>query len=180
MLTTLFVAAALAAPPEAAMASPIATLPLATLEGNAVPADRFTNKALLVVNVASYCGYTSQYSQLQALADERGREGLEVVGVPCNQFGGQEPGSAQEIASFCKQRYGVTFPLLEKQDVNGPERSKLYEWLVNSEAGGGRDIGWNFEKFVVDREGNVVARFGSSTTPSSPALRAALDQALKP
>jgi glutathione peroxidase len=117
---------------------------------------------------------TPQYQALQALYDAHKDQGLVVIGVPCNQFAGQEPGDAEQIASFCSATYGVTFPLLEKQDVNGPDRSALYRWLVESPAGGGADIEWNFAKFVVDRDGRVVARFAPTVAPDAPALVAAL------
>ena len=118
------------------------------------------------------------YKGLQALYTEKASEGLVIVGVPCNQFGKQEPGSSDEIQSFCQINYGVTFPLLEKQDVNGPQRSPLYAQLVNSDAGGGRDIGWNFEKFLVGRDGVVLARFSSRFGPKHRKLRAAIESAL--
>ena len=98
-----------------------------------------------------------------------------IVGVPCNQFAGQEPGTAEEIKSFCKINYGVTFPLLDKQDVNGDARSPLYKYLVGSEAGGGKDIKWNFEKFVLNGTGQVTHRFGPTTTPDDKDLLAAID-----
>jgi glutathione peroxidase-family protein len=151
---------------------------LKTLHGEPVSADAWTNHVVLIVNVASKCGFTSQYKGLQALHLEKADEGLLVVGVPCNQFGQQEPGSAETIHEFCELNYGVTFPLLEKQDVNGPNRSALYAQLVASEAGGGRDIGWNFEKFLVGRDGTVLARFSSRFGPTHRKLKAAIDQAL--
>ena len=126
--------------------------------------------------MASYCGFTSQYEGLQALSTMRADDGLVVVGVPCNQFGGQEPDSATDIASFCSKNYGVTFPILEKQEVNGEARSPLYRFLVAD----GSDIGWNFEKFLVGRNGQLIERFGSGTTPDSKELTEAIDRALKP
>ena len=127
----------------------------------------------------SRCGYTSQYTGLQALYERYKDQGLVVVGVPCNQFMGQEPGTAKEIASFCKMRYGVTFPLLEKQNVNGNKRSALYQSLVNSDVGGGAKVGWNFEKFLVDRTGTVVARFNSGTKPGDVALVSKIESLLR-
>lgn len=146
-------------------------LGLKTLEGEPV-GGALDGKAWVVVNVASFCGYTPQYAGLQQLASESPE--LAVVGVPCNQFGAQEPGGADEIRSFCETRFGVTFPMLEKQEVNGPQRSALYRHLV----GDGEDIRWNFEKFVVDRAGRVVARFPSRARPDDPALRQAIAEAL--
>lgn len=151
---------------------------LVTLDGSPLPPGTLTDHAVLFVNVASHCGYTPQYKGLQALYAARQAEGLVVVGVPCNQFGAQEPGTSDEIASFCEVNYGVSFPLLEKQDINGEARSALYRWLVGSEVGEGRDVKWNFEKFVVDRKGAVIARFGSRTTPESDELASAITRAL--
>ena len=152
---------------------------LTGLNGNKIEAKQFEGKAILFVNVASKCGYTSQYEGLQSLYEEYKDKGLVIVGVPCNQFGGQEPGSAKEIQTFCKANYGVTFPLLEKQDVNGKNRSKLYRSLVSSDKGGGKNVRWNFEKFLVDKDGNVVGRYGSGVKPSSTELKTAIDAALR-
>ena len=158
--------------------SVLADLDLVALDGAPLPASALAGKAVLFVNVASRCGFTPQYAGLQRLHDELAAQGLVVVGVPCNQFGAQEPGSPDEIASFCSLTYGVTFPLLAKQDVNGPFRSALYARLVGSPVGAGADVRWNFEKFVVDRAGQVVARFGSRTAPDDAALRDAITRAL--
>lgn len=132
-------------------------------------ADQYDGKVVLLVNVASKCGYTPQYEQLQALHEKYAEKGLAVVGVPCNQFGGQEPGTAKEIAQFCQDRFGVEFDMLAKVDVNGPDAAPLYKYLTSKEtdpkfAG---EIKWNFEKFVFDRDGNVVARFNSKAKPDS-------------
>ena len=148
--------------------------PLTQLDGTPLPADTLSGKVVVFVNVASSCGYTPQYEGLQALYEAHRDDGLVIVGVPCNQFGGQEPGSPETIATFCRTNYGVTFPLLEKQAVNGPERSALYQQLV----GEGDDVRWNFEKFVVGRDGTVQARFPSGTRPDSAELRTAIEQAL--
>ncbi len=152
---------------------------LTGLDGTTLEAAQFEGKAILFVNVASRCGYTSQYEGLQALYQEYKEQGLVIVGVPCNQFGGQEPGTAAEIQTFCKANYGVTFPLLEKQNVNGPQRSALYTTLVSSEKGGDSNIRWNFEKFLVDKSGNVIGRYGSGVTPDSAELKTAIEAALK-
>jgi len=151
---------------------------LKSLDGTPMDANALQGKVVLFVNVASRCGFTRQYEGLQELYAAKKDAGLVIVGVPCNQFGGQEPGSPEEIATFCKMNYGVNFPLLEKQDVNGPQRSDLYGWLIASEPGGGKDIGWNFEKFVVGRDGNVIQRFGSATGPRSATLVDVIDAAL--
>ncbi len=147
---------------------------LVALDGSPLPASQLAGKRVLFVNVASRCGLTPQYEGLEALQREHGGDGFTVVGVPCNQFGGQEPGSAEQIATFCSTTYGVTFPMLEKQDVNGPGRSPLYQYLVDSEAGGGTPIEWNFGKFVVDQQGRVVARFAPTVAPDDPAVVAAI------
>jgi glutathione peroxidase len=151
---------------------------LVRLDGESLDPSELEGKVVLVVNVASKCGFTGQYDGLQALWKERQDEGLVILGVPCNQFGSQEPGQPEEIVSFCRVNYGVDFPLLEKQNVNGSKRSDLYHFLVSSEAGGGKNVRWNFEKFVIDRSGKVVGRFGSMTKPSSSSLKAVLDEAL--
>jgi glutathione peroxidase len=132
------------------------------------------NKVILFVNVASKCGLTPQYSGLVALDQAYGDRGLVIVGVPCNQFGAQEPGTPEEIKDFTKTKYDVDFTLLEKQDVNGPNRSPLYQFLV----GEGADIQWNFGKFLVGRDGQVVARFEPQTPPDDPALQQAIEAAL--
>ena len=151
---------------------------LVRLDGTPLPAEAVDGKLLLIVNVASACGYTPQYDGLVALQDKYERKGFSVIGVPCNQFGGQEPGSPEEIATFCSSTYGVEFPLLEKQDVNGDDRSALYAWLINSAAGGGRDIRWNFGKFLVGRDGTVLARFEHKVAPEAPELIKLLEASL--
>jgi glutathione peroxidase len=162
-----------AAPP----ASPV-SVSLTRLDNSALPAAELAGKVVLFVNVASQCGNTPQYAGLEALYTQYAAKGFTIVGVPCNQFGSQEPGSPEQIASFCKLNYGVTFPLLSKQEVNGAGRSPLYQSLVQSKAGGGTDITWNFEKFLVGRNGEVVARFGPRVQPNDPTLVAAIEQAL--
>jgi len=147
---------------------------LSTLDGTPLSPEVVDNKVVLFVNVASKCGLTPQYSGLVALHNEFSDRGFVVVGVPCNQFGEQEPGTPDEIKSFAKDKYDVDFTLLEKQDVNGPGRSPLYQFLV----GDGPDIGWNFGKFLVDRNGEVVARFEPKTAPDDASLRAAIEKAL--
>jgi glutathione peroxidase-family protein len=176
MIAALLLLTLLAGP--AAAAEPVPgpkTMDLVALDGSPLPKDTLTGKVVLFVNVASRCGFTPQYKGLQALYEARKDEGLVVVGVPCNQFGAQEPGSAEQIATFCERNYGVTFPLLHKQDVNGPKRSPLYTSLV----GEGADIKWNFEKFLVGRDGAVLGRFDSGKEPEGPEIKAALDSALK-
>jgi glutathione peroxidase len=135
---------------------------------------------VLVVNVASKCGLTPQYQGLQALYDTYGDRGLVVLGVPCNQFKGQEPGSAGEIAEFCSTTYGVTFPMTEKVEVNGPGRHPLYQQLVDTPDAEGHtgDIRWNFEKFLLAPDGSVAARFPPQVSPQDPAVVAAIEKNL--
>jgi glutathione peroxidase len=137
-------------------------------------------KVTLVVNVASKCGLTPQYEQLEVLQKAYAEKGFTVLGVPCNQFMGQEPGSPEEIASFCSTTYGVTFPLTEKVDVNGDARHPLYEALtpVADAEGVNGDIRWNFEKFLVGRDGKIVARFSPMVLPDAPEVVAAIESAL--
>jgi glutathione peroxidase len=138
------------------------------------------DRATLVVNVASKCGMTPQYTGLVRLQERFGERGFTVVGVPCNQFAGQEPGSAEEIQEFCVTSYGVDFPLLEKTDVNGEGRHPLYTSLVSATDSSGEagDVQWNFEKFLLDREGNVVARFRPRTDPEDPAVVEAIEKVI--
>ncbi len=137
-------------------------------------------KAALIVNVASKCGLTPQYAGLEALHEDLSAKGFTVIGVPCNQFKGQEPGSAEEIAEFCSATYGVTFPMLEKVDVNGPERAPLFDVLTAAPDAEGKagDVQWNFEKWLLSPEGEVVARFRPLVEPGDPALREAVEAAL--
>jgi glutathione peroxidase len=139
------------------------------------------NKVVLVVNVASKCGLTPQYTGLEALQKEFSAQGFTVLGVPCNQFGAQEPGSPEEITTFCSTNYGVTFPMTEKVDVNGDSRHELYKQLtpVPDAEGHSGDIRWNFEKFLVGKDGNVVARFGPMVAPDDNTLREAIRTALR-
>ena len=137
-------------------------------------------KAALIVNVASKCGLTPQYAGLEALHEDLAAKGFTVIGVPCNQFKGQEPGSAEEIAEFCSSTYGVTFPLLAKVDVNGPDRAPLFEALAAAPdaEGAAGDVQWNFEKWLLSPEGEVVARFRPLVEPGDPALREAIEAQL--
>lgn len=155
-------------------------IPVRTLAGDQASLDPYRGTALLIVNVASKCGLTPQYAALERLHEKYADRGFSVLGVPCNQFAGQEPGTAEEIAEFCSTTYGVTFPLLEKADVNGAERHPLYTVLTevadaDGEAG---DVRWNFEKFLVSAQGEVVGRFRPATTPDEPVLVAAVERAL--
>jgi glutathione peroxidase len=165
-----------------APAADVLDVPVARLDGTPATARGIVgDRVALVVNVASRCGLTPQYAGLERLQERYGDGGLTVVGVPCNQFGGQEPGTSEEIATFCSATYGVTFPLTEKIEVNGPGRHPLYARLVEvpDEKGRTGDLAWNFEKFVVDRDGAVVARFGPQVQPEDERLVAVLEQALR-
>ena len=153
---------------------------IGALGGGSAELDRYRGNAMLVVNVASRCGLTPQYAGLQALHETYAGRGLVVLGVPCNQFAGQEPGDAGEIAEFCDATYGVTFPLTEKVDVNGPHRHPLYEQLTTVADGDGHtgDVRWNFEKFLVAPDGTVAGRFPPQTDPQDDGLTAAVEKLL--
>ena len=159
----------------------VTDIALTTLDGTPTTLAQYANGAVLVVNVASKCGLTPQYTALEKLAQDYGDRGLTVVGVPCNQFMGQEPGTAEEIQTFCSNTYGVTFPLMAKTDVNGAERHPLYAELtktadVEGEAG---DIQWNFEKFLLAPGGEVVKRFRPRTEPDAPEVVSAIEAVLR-
>jgi len=140
------------------------------LDGSAVSLEQFRGQVLLIVNTASQCGFTPQYAGLEELDRTYKERGFTVLGFPCNQFGGQEPGSAAEIGAFCERKYGVSFPMFAKIDVNGADAHPLYRYLKQEQPGmlgilGISRIKWNFTKFLVDREGNVVGRAGPTTAP---------------
>jgi glutathione peroxidase len=155
-------------------------IPVKTLAGEDSSLGSLSGRTLLVVNVASRCGLTPQYTALEKLHEQFAPRGFAVVGFPCNQFGGQEPGTAEQIAEFCSASYGVTFPMFEKIEVNGPGRHPIYAELTatpdaNGEAG---DIQWNFEKFLVRPDGTVAARFRPRTTPDSGEVLIAIEKNL--
>jgi glutathione peroxidase len=154
--------------------------PLHTLQGADATLGDYRGKALLLVNVASKCGLTPQYTALEALHERLAPKGFSVIGFPCNQFGGQEPGTAEQIQTFCSTRYGVTFPLTEKIEVNGAGRHPIYRELtaLADATGHAGDIRWNFEKFVVSADGATITRFGPETLPDDPAVLAAIDAGL--
>lgn len=153
--------------------------PIHTLSGEPSSLAGYEGETILIVNVASKCGLTPQYEGLEALQKKYEGQGFNVVGFPCNQFAGQEPGSAEEIQTFCSTTYGVTFPLFEKIDVNGDEQSPIYAELekVADAEGYSGDVRWNFEKFLVGRDG-AVTRFAPQVTPEDPALLVAIESAL--
>jgi glutathione peroxidase len=152
-------------------------LPVNTLNGAPGSLGDLAGRTLLVVNVASRCGLTPQYAGLERLHERYAGRGFAVVGFPCNQFGGQEPGTAAEIGEFCSVTYGVTFPMFEKVEVNGPGRHPVYAELTAVPDAGGEagDVLWNFEKFLVGPDGTVLARFRPQVTPEDPALIAAIE-----
>ena len=155
--------------------------PIGRLDGTPATLGEITGgRPALLVNVASRCGLTPQYTALEALHEQYADRGFTVVGLPCNQFGGQEPGSAEEIAEFCSATYGVSFPLTEKIDVNGPRRHPLYAALVDVPDAGGHtgEIRWNFEKFVIAPDGSVAARFDPRTEPDTDEIVAAIEKVL--
>ena len=151
-----------------------------SLDGREIDLARYEGKVVMVVNVASKCGYTPQYAQLQTLYEQYADKGFVILGFPCNQFLGQEPGSAEEIKEFCRLNYGVTFDMFAKVDVNGENACELYKLLtsLDTEPKGAGKIGWNFEKFILDRQGFVVARFASGTKPNAPEIVAAVEKEL--
>lgn len=156
-------------------------LPVTTLAGERVSLGALTGgRAALIVNVASRCGMTPQYTKLEALHTELAGRGFTVLGFPCNQFHGQEPGTAADIAEFCSSTYGVTFPMTDKVEVNGPGRDPVYAELtaVPDADGVAGDVQWNFEKFVVAPDGRVVGRFRPRTEPDAPQIRALLESVL--
>jgi glutathione peroxidase len=153
---------------------------LQTLAGSPASLGDFAGSAVLVVNVASQCGLTPQYAGLQRLHDRFADRGFTVAGFPCNQFGAQEPGTADEISEFCSVNYGVTFPMFAKIDVNGPDRHALYSELtaVPDAEGEAGDVQWNFEKFLLDGDGKIVARFRPMTEPEAPEVVSAIEEHL--
>jgi len=155
-------------------------LALKTLKGQPMALADYKGKAILVVNVASKCGLTPQYSALEALQEKYAAQGFTVLGFPCNQFGGQEPGSPEQIEEFCSTTYGVTFPMTEKIEVNGAGRHPVYQALtpIADASGHTGDIRWNFEKFLISADGTSITRFSPKTTPDDPAVIAAIEQAL--
>ena len=160
---------------------PVLQFETKSLDGQPIDMARYKGKVLLIVNTASKCGYTPQYKGLEALNEKYGKEGLAVLGFPCNQFGHQEPGTAKQIADFCTSKYNVTFDMFEKVDVNGDGAAPLYKWLTSTEAtpSDPGKVKWNFEKFLVGRDGKVIARFRSKVKPSDHHLVDAIETALK-
>jgi glutathione peroxidase len=156
------------------------SLALTRLDGTDADLADYAGQAVLVVNVASECGYTGQYAGLEALYERYRDRGFTLLGFPCNQFGGQEPGGAEEIAEFCSRTFGVTFPMFDKTDVNGPDRHPLFARLTETadQSGEAGDVRWNFEKFLVAPDGQLVARFRTKVEPEDPALVDAVEAVL--
>ncbi len=138
-----------------------------TINGQTVPLNQYKGKVLLIVNTASACGFTPQFGGLEELHKDYGGKGLVVMGFPCNQFGAQDPGSNEEIAGFCQLNYGVTFPMMEKINVNGADADPLFKWLTAEAPGllGSKGIKWNFTKFLVGKDGEVIKRYGPQEAP---------------
>jgi glutathione peroxidase len=161
-------------------ASSVYDFTLSSIDGAAAPLSSFKGKVVLLVNVASKCGYTPQYAGLEKLYEAYKDKGFVIVGVPANNFGGQEPGSNEEIKTFCSRNYNVTFPMMSKVSVKGADTAPLYQYLTDKSANPktGGDIKWNFTKFLVDKKGNVISRFESAVTPESTDLVKAVEAAL--
>ena len=159
-------------------ADSIYSITLKDIDGKATSLKPYQGKVMLIVNVASKCGYTPQYTGLEALHQKYEKQGLTVLGFPCNQFGGQEPGTNEEIKQFCTSKYNVTFPMFDKLDVNGATRHALYVMLAGKDSPVPGDIKWNFNKFLVGRDGKIIKRFDSKVKPDAPELTEAIEAAL--
>ncbi len=157
-------------------ASSIHEFTMNNIDGQATPLASMKGKAVLVVNVASQCGYTPQYTGLQALYEKYKGQGLVIIGVPANNFGGQEPGTNEDIKQFCSRKYSVTFPIMAKVSVKGDDKTPLYQYLTSTTGG---EVKWNFTKFLVGKDGKPVQRFESGVSPDSPELAAAIEKALR-
>jgi len=171
--------ACLALPALSLPAASLYEIPLKNIDGRNTSLDAYKGRVLLIVNVASKCGFTPQYSALQSIYSKYKDEGLVVLGFPCNQFAGQEPGTSEQIKEFCSSHYGVTFPLFEKIEVNGAHRHPLYKVLAGDKSSFSGDIKWNFTKFLIGRDGRILNRFEPKTKPDSPEVIKAIEAALK-
>jgi glutathione peroxidase len=163
---------------SACAAESIYDLPLKDIDGKDTSLKPYQGKVMLIVNVASKCGFTPQYTALEALHQKYKDRGLVVLGFPCNQFGGQEPGTDAEIKQFCSSKYAVTFPMFDKIEVNGANRHPLYVMLAGKESPFAGDIGWNFTKFLIGRDGKILNRYGSKVKPDSEEVTKAIEAAL--
>jgi glutathione peroxidase len=162
----------------AAHAGSVLDVAVRDIDGKETTLNAYKGKVLLIVNVASKCGLTPQYKPLEAVHEKYKAKGFAVLGFPCNQFGGQEPGNNEQIKQFCSEKYSVTFPLFDKIDVNGPKRHPLYVALAGKESPFPGDIKWNFGKFLIGRDGKIIKRFEPRTAPDSPEVTEAIETAL--
>lgn len=153
-------------------------IPVKDIDGTATNLSAYKGKVLLIVNVASHCGFTKQYTALESTHMKYSGQGFAVLGFPCNQFGGQEPGSNEEIKQFCTSKFSVTFPLFDKIEVNGANRHPLYLMLAGKDSPYAGDIKWNFTKFLIGKDGKILKRFESKVTPDSPEITSAIEAAL--
>jgi glutathione peroxidase len=174
LLATLFAMTCL----SVAAADNLQDIPLKTIDGKDTSLKAYAGKVLLIVNVASECGYTGQYAGLQALHEQFNKDGLTVLGFPCNDFGGQEPGSEAEIKTFCTSRYNVTFPMFEKVKILGADKHPLFEAMTGKTSPFPGDVSWNFCKFLVGKDGKVLARYDASVEPDSSEVQTAVKAAL--
>lgn len=178
MKSTTLLAGLLCMQTLALSAGSIQDISLTDIDGKETSLKPYQGKVVLIVNVASHCGYTPQYKGLEAVYEKYKDKGLVVLGFPCNQFGSQEPGTSQEIKEFCSSKYNVSFPMFSKIEVNGTKRHPLYVALAGKDSPFPGDIKWNFSKFLIGRDGTILKRFEPGTTPESPELTAAIDTAL--
>jgi glutathione peroxidase len=162
----------------AAIAGSVHDFTVKDIQGKDCSLKSYQGKVLLIVNVASRCGFTPQYKNLEAVYEKYKDRGLVVLGFPCNQFGGQEPGTNEEIKEFCSSKYNVTFPLFDKIEVNGPNRNPLYVALAGKDSPFPGDIKWNFNKFLVGKDGQILKRYDSKVTPDSPEVTKDIEEAL--
>lgn len=156
----------------------ISQITVKDIDGKPVNLSEYKGKVLLIVNVASYCGYTKQYSGLEEIYKKYYSKGFEILAFPCNQFGEQEPGTNEEIKNFCSTKFDVTFKLFDKIDVNGKDKSPLYQILTDNDVTGKSDIKWNFEKFLIDKNGDIVSRFATKVEPTGKEITAAIEKEL--
>ena len=178
MRLLLLLGAALVFSAATLQAQPLYEIAVKDIDGKSITLAPYRGRVLLVVNVASECGYTPQYQGLQAVFEKYEKRGLTMLGFPCNQFGGQEPGSNKEIKEFCTVNFHVTFPLFDKTVVNGAQRHPLYAVLAGKGSPFSGDIAWNFTKFLIGRDGSILQRFGSGVAPDSPEVVKAIEAAL--
>jgi glutathione peroxidase len=176
--TALFAALTMVTALTASAAQTVLDVPVKNIDGKDTSLKEYKGKVMLVVNVASKCGYTKQYTGLEAIQQKYKAKGFTVVGFPCNQFGGQEPGTNEEIKQFCSSKFNVTFPLFDKIEVNGANRHPLYTMLAGKDSPFPGDIKWNFNKFLIGKDGKILKRFDSKVTPESPEMTAAIEAAL--